>query len=272
MKENTSNDLIIKEHYKTQADKHKDSALSTMEDPITRKKEVALISNFFNLPAVKENTKKILEIGCGNGYTMNILQPAFPGYTFTGLDFSEDLLQIARSRNLPGVSFEQGDVRKLDYEEGSFDVVFTERCIINLLTWEEQQQGLTEIRRVLKKGGYLLFIESFTEGYDTLNKARNELGLDSIPMPHHNNYFDKAVFEPWVSEVFEIVDPEDLGAGPFDVARNFLSTHYFTARVLHPLITKGDPFMKNTELVKFFSFLPPSGCYSPIEAYILRKK
>lgn len=272
MKEFSVNDKIIKDHYKTQAEKHKDGALSTMEDPITRKKEVNLITNFFNLPAVKKNTQKVLEIGCGNAYTLNILQPAFPNIHFTGLDFSEDLLQIARTRNLPNVSFEQGDVRELKYADGSFDAIYTERCIINLLTWEEQQQGLLEMKRVLKKGGYILFIESFTEGYDTLNIARNELGLDSIPMPHHNNYFDKSVFEPWISEGFDIVDPQDLGAGPYDVARNFMSTHYFTARVLHPLITKGDPHMKNTELVKFFSFMPPSGCYSPIEAYVLRKK
>jgi ubiquinone/menaquinone biosynthesis C-methylase UbiE len=272
MKETSSNDLIIKEHYKTQAEKHKDSALSTMEDPITRKKEVALITNFFNLEPVKKSTQKVLEIGCGNGYTLNILQPAFPKIKFTGLDFSEDLLEIARKRNLSNVSFEQGDVRELKYEDESFDAIFTERCIINLLTWEEQQQGLQEMRRVLKKGGYILFIESFTEGYDTLNIARNEMGLDSIPMPHHNNYFDKSIFEPWISEGFDIVDPADLGAGPYDVARNFMSSHYFAARVIHPLITKGDPFMKNTELVKFLSFMPPSGCYSPIEAYILRKK
>lgn len=268
-----SNDEVIKEHYKLQADKHKDSALSTMEDPITRQKEVAVIKNFFNLPAVKKNAKEVLEIGCGNGYTLDILTREFPKLSFTGLDFSEDLLKIARSRNLPGVNFEQGDARKLRFEDGTFDVIYTERCIINLLTWEEQQLALNEMHRILKKGGYILFMESFTEGYENLNKARVELGLTAIPMPHHNLYFEKAAFEPFVSNKFEICEATELGAdSPHDVAQNFLSSHYFTARVLHPLLTKGDPNMKNTEFVKFFSFLPPSGHYAAIEAYILKKK
>lgn len=273
MKENVSNDEVIKEYYKTQADKHKDSALSTMEDPITRQKEVNLIQNFFRLPAVQKNCKKVLEIGCGNGYTLSHLQPVFSNYTFSGLDFSEDLLKIAKSRNIPGVKFEQGDARKLPFDKESFDVIYTERCIINLLSWEEQQQALNEMHRILRKGGYILFMESFSEGYLNLNKARNELGLDSIPMPHHNLYFEKELFEPFVSRQFNIIDPVDLGAvSPHEVARNFLSSHYFTARVLHPLLTRGDPFMKNTEFVKFFSFIPPSGCYAAIEAYILEKK
>ena len=271
--ETQPNDQVIKEHYRTQAEKHKDSALSTMEDPITRQKEVELIHNFFHLPVIKKNCKDVLEIGCGNGYTLSLLRPAFSQYQFSGLDFSEDLLQIARGRNLAGVSFEQGDARKLRHADNSFDVIFTERCIINLLSWEEQQQALREIHRILRKGGYILFMESFGDGYRNLNKARNELGLDSIPMPNHNLYFEKETFEPFVSQLFEITDALSLGAaGPNDVHRNFLSSHYFTARVLHPLLTKGDPFMKNTEFVKFFSFLPPTGCYSAIQAYILKKK
>ena len=273
MKENLNNDKIIKDHYKVQAGKHKDSATSTMEDLTTRQKEVTLIQNFFHLPAIKKNCKNILEIGCGNGYTLSHLTAEFSNYSFHGLDFSEDLLDIAKSRNLPGVDFQQGDVRKLRFDGESFDVVFTERCIINLLSWKEQQQGLNEMHRVLKKGGYLLFIESFSDGYENLNIARNQMGLDSIPMPHHNLYFERAPFETFVSKKFNILESKDLGAdAAYPIHRNFLSSHYFVARVLHPLLTKGDPTMKNTEFVKFFSFLTPSGCYSPIEAYILQKK
>ncbi|HWC52612.1 MAG TPA: methyltransferase domain-containing protein [Chitinophagaceae bacterium] len=273
MKENVSNDQIIKDHYKVQAGKHKDSATSTMEDLTTRSKEVTLIRNFFRSPVIKKNCNNILEIGCGNGYTLSHMTAEFPNYSYLGLDFSEDLLKIANDRNLHGVKFEQGDVRKLRFDTDSFDVVFTERCIINLLTWEEQQQGINEMHRVLKKGGYLLFIESFSDGYNNLNIARNQMGLDSIPMPHHNLYFEREPFEAFISEKFNILEAKDLNADDaYPIHRNFLSSHYFVARVIHPLLTKGDPTMRNTEFVKFFSFLTPSGCYSPIEAYILQKK
>jgi ubiquinone/menaquinone biosynthesis C-methylase UbiE len=271
--ETVSNDEIIRKHYKTMAEKHKDSALSTMEDPIIREKEVEIINNFLRLPAIQQNSKEVLEIGSGNGYTISLLHKSFPDYQFTGMDFSDDLLQIAKERNLDRVVFEQGDARNLRFDNESFDIIYTERCIINLLNWEEQQQALKEMHRVLRKGGYMLFIEAFTDGYQNLNKARNELGLDSIPMPHHNLFFEKEKFEPFVSELFEIVDPVSLGAASEnEVHRNFLSSHFFTARVLHPLLTKGDPFMKNTEFVKFFTILPPIGCYASIQAYLLRKR
>jgi ubiquinone/menaquinone biosynthesis C-methylase UbiE len=272
MNEVLSNDQIIKEHYRTEADKHKDSGLSTMADPITREKEVTLIKDFFALPTIARNAKDVLEIGCGNGYTLSLLQPLFPHFKFTGIDFSEDLLEIANSRNIPGVNFEQGDARRLRFKDGSFDVIYTERCIINLLTWDEQREALDEMHRILRKGGHILFMESFSEGYLNLNKARMELGLSEIPMPHHNLYFEKDKFEPFINEKFRIINASELGGSMNSIPRNFLSTHYFTARVLHPLLTKGDPYMKNTEFVKFFSFLPPSGCYAAIEAYILEKK
>jgi len=270
--ESSANDTVIKDHYKIQAEKHQDSALSTMEDPIIRQKEVELITQFFSLPFIKEKVKDVLEIGCGNGYTLNLLKQKFPDYNFNGLDFSEDLLKIAVNRKLDNVSFCQGDARNLQFNDGSFDVIFTERCIINLLTWEEQQQALNEMHRILRKGGYILFMESFTDGYENLNKARTELGLDAIAMPHHNLYFNKETFEPFVLKTFKILNPLELGAAnEIMLNRNFLSTHYFVARVMHPLITKGDPFLKNTEFVKFHSFLPPSGCYAAIQAYILEK-
>jgi ubiquinone/menaquinone biosynthesis C-methylase UbiE len=268
----SENDKVIKEHYKIQADALKDSPLSTMADPIIRQKEVELINNFFSLEVIKKNCKDVLEIGCGNGYTLGLLKERFSAFNFTGLDFSEDLLKIANERKLQGVNFLQGDARKLQFDNDSFDVIFTERCIINLLTWPEQQQALQEMQRILRKGGYILFMESFSDGYNNLNKARTELGLDAIPMPHHNLYFEKETFEPYAGQLFTIMNPLDMGAANENVLnRNFLSTHYFVARVMHPLITKGDPLLKNTEFVKFHSFLPPSGCYSAIQAYILKK-
>lgn len=273
MQQGVSNDQIIQSHYKIQAEKHKDAPTSTMEDLIIRKKELDSIFSFFNLPSVKKANAKVLEVGCGNGYALEQLANQFSQASFHGLDFSHDLLNFATKRKIPNAEFSQGDVRKLTFENNSFDIVYTERCLINLLNWEDQQLALKEIARVLKSGGYYFMVESFTDGFDNLNKARNELGLDSIPVAHHNLYFDKTAFRNFIEPIFSIGNPKLLGeADETKLASNFLSSHYFTARVLHPLLTKGDPNLKNTEFVKFFSFLPPSGEYAPIQAFILQKK
>ncbi|MGC4035927.1 MAG: class I SAM-dependent methyltransferase [Chitinophagaceae bacterium] len=271
--QSVSNDEIIQSHYKIQAEKHKDSSSSTMEDTIIRQKELESIFSFFNLREVRVIAGKVLEIGCGNGYTLQQLAAAHPQTSFHGMDFSHDLLAIAEQRKISNGSFSQGDVRKLAFENASVDIVYTERCLINLLTWEDQQKALTEIHRVLKKGGFYFMVESFTDGFDNLNKARNELGLNSIPVAHHNLYFDKESFKAFIHPLFAVAEPSSLGTiENASLQYNFLSSHYFSARVLHPLLTKGDPNLKNTELVKFFSFLPPSGNYGPIQAHILQKR
>ena len=273
MKESVSNDEIIQSHYKIQAEKHRDSPTSTMEDLIIRKKEMESIFSFFYLRDVSKIRNKVLEIGCGNGYMLEQLAGNFSGTEFHGLDFSHELLEIATKRKLKNGSFSQGDVRKLSFENESFDIVYTERCLINLLSWEDQQKALKQIYRVLKKGGFYFMIESFTDGYDNLNKARQELGLGIIPVAHHNLYFDKKEFQKFIEPSFLITDPAAMGDGDHSkLVSNFLSSHYFTARVLHPLLTKGNADLKNTEFVKFFSFLPPSGEYAAIQAFILQKK
>ena len=273
MKESVSNDEIIKSHYKIQAEKHRDSPSSTMEDLIIRKKEMESIFSFFHLRDVSRISDKVLEIGCGNGYMLEQLASSFPSREFHGLDFSHELLEIAAKRKIKNGSFSQGDVRKLSFENESFDIVFTERCLINLLSWEDQKKALKQIQRILKKGGFYFMIESFTDGYDNLNKARQELGLGIIPVAHHNLYFDKTEFQKFIEPSFLIASPAALGDGDHSkLVSNFLSSHYFTARVLHPLLTKGNADLKNTEFVKFFSFLPPSGEYAAIQAFILQKK
>ena len=244
-----------------------------MEDVIIRQKELESIFSFFNLREVRVIANKVLEIGCGNGYTLQQLAEMHANTSFHGMDFSDDLLAIAAKRKIHNGSFSQGDVRHLEFEDASFDIVYTERCLINLLSWQDEQKGLGEINRILKKGGFYFMVESFTDGFENLNKARNELGLNSIPVAHHNLYFNKELFMQFVSPFFKVVDAAGLGTIENTALQpNFLSSHYFSARVLHPLLTKGDQNLKNTEFVKFLSFLPPSGNYAPIQAYILQKK
>jgi ubiquinone/menaquinone biosynthesis C-methylase UbiE len=266
-------DLKILEHYRSQAEKHGASPASTMEDEVIRAKELEILSTFFSAVVEHEGGERraALEVGCGNGYTLSQLSAAFPGLDFSGLDFSPELLAIARQRLEERVPLKQGDVRHLPFDDARYDVVYTERCLINVMSWGGQQQALAEIARVLKPGGLCLLIECFTDGLANNNKARTECGLEPLSAAHHNLYFEPEAFDRHVAERFEPVDPDawapERAAG---LRRNFLSSHYFVARVLHPLVTKG-PWVRNTEFVKFFSFLAPVGNYSPIQAVILRR-
>jgi len=266
---------LIRRHYKEEAQKHGASLCSTMEDEIVRNKELELILNFFTILVTKigSGSLKVLDLGCGNGYVLSVLSKSFPANIYWGLDFTKELLSIAKNRELPNCKFIEADACSLPFDTNYFDVIYSERCLINILDWEKQKSALYEINRVLKPSRYYLMIECFTDGLINNNKARQECGLSEIKAAYHNKYFEKDAFFEAIKNIFNIIDPGQLypDRGPALFSTNFLSSHYFIARVLHPLVTKGE-WKRNTEFVKFFSFLPPFGNYSPIQAYILQKK
>src|SRR5437660_3719880 len=133
-----------------------------------------------------ENTNlRVLDLGCGNGYALSVLAQAQPALRYCGVDFSEELLAIAKSRALSGCEFKEADARSLPFVDSSFDLVYTERCLINILDWEGQRQAFREINRVLETGGHYLMIECFDDGLENNNRARKECGLDEIQLAYH---------------------------------------------------------------------------------------
>ena len=117
-------------------------------------------------------------------------------------------------------------------------------------------------------------IECFTDGLDNNNKARRECGLDNVPQAHHNLYVDKKVCFPALEKLFAIQDLSTLGQGVGKKLEgyNFLSSHYFISRVLYPGIAR-DKWVRNSEFSKFFAaWIPPAGNYSPLQAFVFRKK
>jgi len=272
----THYDETIRDHYKLQAAKHGASERSTMEDDVIRAKETEAIEDFVRLLDAKhqgDSPLAVLDLGCGNGHTLQCLSSKFPTHRYWGGEFTDDLLEIARSRSLERCEFAQCDARAMDFADESFDAVFTQRCLINILDWDDQLQALREIARVLKPGGHYLMIECFNDGLENNNKARTECGLDALQPAHHNHYFDRDVLLEATADLLRTEDPKRLVPDYDGILchTNFLSSHYFVARVLHPLVTQG-PWIRNTEFVKFFAAaMPPVGNYSPIQLHLFTK-
>lgn len=259
-------DDLLRRHYREEADRWGESPFSTMDDEIIRARETDLVLKFVD--ALGRSPLRIGDIGCGNGYTLQLLTRHWPGHRYWGVDFTRELLDIARSRGLVNCEFIEGNASSLEFDDSFFDAVYTQRCLINILDWEGQKAALGEIHRALKPGGHYLMIECFTDGLLNNNRARRECGLTELKQANHNSYLDKELLLQAVEGRFSVIEPDRLGAGL--PPSNFLSSHYFVARVLHALVTKGEQ-TKNTEFVKFFSFLPPIGNYSPIQAFVLTR-
>ncbi len=85
----------------------------------------------------------------------------YPGIRITGVDFSPDMLRVARrkirERGLDDrIELKQGDMRKIPIPDSTFDVVTISFGIRNVV---ERDMVLRECRRILKPGGRLLIME-----------------------------------------------------------------------------------------------------------------
>jgi ubiquinone/menaquinone biosynthesis C-methylase UbiE len=98
---------------------------------------------------------KFFEVGIGTGrIALPIIQR---GYSYTGIDISEKMLDELRDK-LKGVNhrvrLHSGDATTLPFSDGSFDVAITVHVFHLIANW---QKALAEVRRVLKPEGLYIY-------------------------------------------------------------------------------------------------------------------
>lgn len=100
----------------------------------------------------------VLELGCGGGINMEFYDLSRVK-SFSGIDPSPALLD--RSREAAQAYGIKADIRggigeAMPFDDGSFDTVV---CTFTLCSVDEQKAVLSEMRRVLRRGGKALFLE-----------------------------------------------------------------------------------------------------------------
>jgi demethylmenaquinone methyltransferase / 2-methoxy-6-polyprenyl-1,4-benzoquinol methylase len=103
--------------------------------------------------AVVQPGNRVLDACCGTGDLA--IAARREGGQVTGVDFSERMLERAR-RKSPEIEWVQGDVMALPFDDASFDSVTVGFGVRNVADLEE---GLRELRRVLRPGGKLGVLE-----------------------------------------------------------------------------------------------------------------
>jgi len=97
-----------------------------------------------------------LDVACGSGkLTAQLVRIAGPDGRVVGLDFSSQMLEVAR-REHPGVEFTDGDALNLPFDDATFDAATIAFGLRNLA---DPVRGLREMLRVVKPGGRAVVLE-----------------------------------------------------------------------------------------------------------------
>jgi ubiquinone/menaquinone biosynthesis C-methylase UbiE len=176
---------------------------------------------------------EILDLGCGNGYSIVSLLRRFPTRRMLGVDFSDKLIEEAKklAESLdPAPQFICADA--IEYLEAqadnTFDCIITERFLLNLPDQSAQHNVLEHIGRVLRPKGRLLMCEGSRDGFNALNNLRISVGLEAILETSADNMsalrFNDREIENFVQNCVGLEMIDKYG----------FSTFFEISRALHP--------------------------------------
>jgi len=148
---------------------------------------------------------KILEVGCGHG---EVLWSCYrPESMMTGVDINPNSVAIARHRfeGKPNVTFLEGDVRKMDLKDGSFDCILCTEVVEHI---PDPTDVLNEISRLLKPGGIFISTvpwEHLLVLLRTLILPVRLLQGRGVLVPEHLHYFNKTGYRKLLEKHFTVL-------------------------------------------------------------------
>lgn len=218
----------IIEYYSERVSKYGVSGKSTLLDDNMRMLEIETVKSWLSL------SDKVLDICCGNG--VSTVEFAKCCESIVGIDLSEKMIETARQLSnskkcLPrNISFEDENILDLGskYRVGRFNAVVSVRGLINLPSWELQQQAILNIHKMLATGGKFIFIEGSKDGLKRINEFREKFSLPPLKEPWYDKHFDTSALLEFMAKYFDIH------------ANRNLDVYFLISRVLYPLASVPD--------------------------------
>jgi ubiquinone/menaquinone biosynthesis C-methylase UbiE len=145
--------------------------LNVIEKMLLNNPARRMVQRFYEAPlllrmAGRLDGKRALEIGCGQGFGMEIILGQFGAAEVSGIDLDPHMVAIAQKHISPHADRAEvsvGDATAIQAPDQSFDAVFDFGVIHHVPAWEN---AIREVRRVLKPGGIFVFEEVSKQALD----------------------------------------------------------------------------------------------------------
>ncbi|HXX89099.1 MAG TPA: class I SAM-dependent methyltransferase [Acidimicrobiales bacterium] len=108
------------------------------------------------------DVRAVLDVGCGTGQLLRRAAVRFPGAELVGADPAPGMLERARESPKDEIEFVNAAAEKLPFPDARFDLVVT---TLSFHHWADQQQGLREVRRVLRDEGLFVLTDGSVPGW-----------------------------------------------------------------------------------------------------------
>lgn len=166
---------------------------------------------------------KIVDIGCGRGFYVNLLSQLNLDLEVFGLDLNEKYLEVAKSLKGKRFYLKKGSALNLPFKANSFDKAIASEILEHL---GNDQKAISEIYRVLKPGGIALISvpnKNYPFLWDPLNWILEKFFSKHVPA---NIWWLAGIWADHVRLYEESELKTKLKKAGFKVEKCWHSTHY----------------------------------------------